>query len=210
MNATIGNIRESVYAPLDPARREIRLIKLHPDPDPHYDIQCEVFVVSLGTRPVYKALSYTWGDPGDTVPISLNGQRYAVTQNLKKALQRLRTLDTETPIWIDAICINQADTTERMQQVELMRVIFESTSEVFVWLGEAGRAPGDDSWDDSCFSWHGDETDVERINTILAFAEAYSDAYPQRPDKRSANRLILGFCLMRLLAGDVHLGDIPL
>ena len=71
---------------------------MYADPDPDYDIRCDFSSVSLDTRPVYKALSYTWGNPNDTVPITLNGKRFAVARNLKKALQCLRGLDTETPI----------------------------------------------------------------------------------------------------------------
>lgn len=205
-----GKVHDKIYSPLDKGKREIRLVKLFPDPDPDYDIRCEISNVSLDTRPSYRALSYTWGNPNDTIPITLNGHRFAVTRNLKKALQRLRSLDTETPIWIDAICINQVDAAERMHQVELMRVIFENPNEVVVWLGDAGQMAGDELWDASCFSWRGDESDVPSINAVMAFAEAYGDTYPERPDPRSANPLMLAFCLMRLLAGDVHLADIPL
>jgi hypothetical protein len=113
-------------------------------------------------------------------------------------------------MWIDAICINQANATERTQQVELMRVIYECTSEVIVWLGDAAPVEGDELWDDSCFSWRADESDVPRINSIMAFSEAYSNTFPEKLDPRSANPLILGFCLMRLLAGDVHPSDIAL
>lgn len=205
-----GKVHDKIYSPLNKGKREIRLVKLFPDHDPDYDIRCEISIVSLDTRPFYKALSYTWGNPNDTVPITLNGHRFVVTRNLKKALQRLRDLDTETPIWIDAICINQVDTAERMHQVELMRVIFENPNEVVVWLGDAQQMPGDELWDASCFNWRGDESDVPSINSIMAFAEALGDTYPEKSDPRSANPLMLGFCLMRLLAGDVHLADIPL
>jgi hypothetical protein len=203
-------VHDKIYSPLDKAKREIRLVKLFPEPDPDYDIRCELSNVSLDTHPLYKALSYTWGKSNDTVPITLNGHRFAVTRNLKKALQRLRALDTDTPIWIDAICINQVNTDERMHQVELMRVIFENPKEVIVWLGDAQPMPGDELWDASCFNWGGDESDVPSINSIMAFAEAFGDRYPENPDSRSANPLMLGFCLMRLLAGDVHPADIPL
>jgi hypothetical protein len=206
-----GKVHEKIYSPLDKAKREIRLIKLCPDIDPEYDVRCEMSAVSLDIRPVYKALSYTWGNPNDTVPITLNGQRLAITRNLKKALQRLRNINTKTPVWIDALCINQLDPAERMHQVEMMRVIYENPNEVIVWLGDDPQPfPGDEHWDASCFHWSGDEADISSINSILAYAEAYGDTYPEQPDARSANPLMLGFCLIRLLAGDVHLTDIPL
>ena len=38
-------------------------------------------------------------------------------------------------IWIDAICINQADLEERSQQVKLMGVVYRMAKRVLVWLG---------------------------------------------------------------------------
>ena len=37
--------------------------------------------------------------------------------------------------WIDAICINQADTVEKNHQVAIMRYIYAKASRVFAWLG---------------------------------------------------------------------------
>jgi hypothetical protein len=39
-------------------------------------------------------------------------------------------------LWIDAICINQADLDERKQQVQLMRDVYSGASRVVVWLRE--------------------------------------------------------------------------
>lgn len=55
-----GNAHGRIYNSLEEANREIRLVKISVDPDPHYDIQCEIiYSVSLDTCPAYKALSYT-------------------------------------------------------------------------------------------------------------------------------------------------------
>lgn len=39
--------------------------------------------------------------------------------------------------WIDSICIDQANLTERAQQVQLMRFMYLEAQEVVVWLGES-------------------------------------------------------------------------
>ena len=39
-------------------------------------------------------------------------------------------------LWIDAICINQADFDERVAQIKIMRQIYQSASSVVVWLGD--------------------------------------------------------------------------
>lgn len=59
--------------------------------------------------------------------------------NLDQALRSLRLRDQDRTIWIDAICINQADITERGHQVAQMGKIYESATAVTAWLGEASE-----------------------------------------------------------------------
>ena len=43
-------------------------------------------------------------------------------------------------IWVDAICINQADAREREAQVQLMGQIFQFATSVYIWLGPGTKA----------------------------------------------------------------------
>ncbi|KAI9166285.1 Heterokaryon incompatibility protein [Paramyrothecium foliicola] len=43
--------------------------------------------------------------------------------------------------WIDAICINQSDITERSNQVRKMKQIYAAASQTFVWLGDHSQVP---------------------------------------------------------------------
>lgn len=79
----------SIYTPLRREYREIWLASLKPG-DPEDDIQLSVSVISLDDDPKYDALSYVWGDLHDTYRISLSGQAFQVTRNLRDALIRLR------------------------------------------------------------------------------------------------------------------------
>jgi hypothetical protein len=95
-------------------------------------------IVGRYTWTDYIALSYTWGDPGTTDAIMLNGQRFDVTRNLYLALHQLREskyFATGVKLWVDAICINQNDTPERNLQVQRMRDIYIRAFNTFVWLG---------------------------------------------------------------------------
>ncbi|KAF2248538.1 HET-domain-containing protein, partial [Trematosphaeria pertusa] len=85
--------------------------------------------------PEYEALSYVWGDPGAAEEIICNGQTREVTQNLQDALVRLRLRDEKRDIWVDALCINQADSTEKNHQIPLLSMIFFRARQVIVWLG---------------------------------------------------------------------------
>jgi len=55
------------------------------------------------------------------------------------ALINLRLPAKRRVLWVDALCINQADTAERNNQVSQMADIYSGSKEVFVWLGEGNE-----------------------------------------------------------------------
>ncbi|KAL9062894.1 MAG: hypothetical protein Q9157_008561 [Trypethelium eluteriae] len=55
------------------------------------------------------------------------------------ALRHLRLVDSCRTMWIDAICINQDDVSERNEQVRRMRYIYGSAVEVIAWIGPEVR-----------------------------------------------------------------------
>jgi hypothetical protein len=82
------------------------------------------------------ALSYEWGTPSaDHYAILLNGREFVVRDNLLVALTQFRYDAKDTPIWIDAICINQENIQERNDQVTKMGYIFQCASVVYAWAG---------------------------------------------------------------------------
>jgi hypothetical protein len=92
----------------------------------------------------YVALSYCWGsNEGPIAPhIVLNGCWFPVTENLEAALHAIRVSNSVAPIapwrtkiWVDAICINQADIPEKEIQVHRMKDIYGQSIGVFVHLG---------------------------------------------------------------------------
>ncbi|KAK4888303.1 hypothetical protein LTR27_012798 [Elasticomyces elasticus] len=84
----------------------------------------------------YEAISYVWGAPAYSHTISLTGHGVLrITESLHDALQRLRSPDSTRTLWADAICINQADMTERSTQVSMMDRVYQQASGVPVWLG---------------------------------------------------------------------------
>jgi len=123
------------YQPLDPSRREIRLLTLLPSPGFDSKLQAELHVASLSSRPKYEALSYVWGDPVFGHEIDIQGRRHFITEHLDYALRYVRQGDTKRVIWVDALCINQKDTLERNSQVAMMRDIYQSCSVDLAWLG---------------------------------------------------------------------------
>lgn len=114
----------------------IRILSLLPSVDINAPIVCDIRVASLVDEPEYETLSYVWGDERCPGVIQVAGQDRSVTQNLCAALRRLRLKDQPRSLWIDQLCINQWDLTEKAQQVQHMRQIYTSCRQCIVWLGE--------------------------------------------------------------------------
>ncbi|PMD38576.1 HET-domain-containing protein [Hyaloscypha variabilis F] len=60
---------------------------------------------------------------------------FSVSSNLHSALLRLRLRSEARVLWIDAICINQADNDEKSIQIRKMGSIYSNAQRVVVWLG---------------------------------------------------------------------------
>ncbi|KAF4331809.1 hypothetical protein FBEOM_14418 [Fusarium beomiforme] len=119
----------------------------YPDSKPAViSVTLATHVLSSASEIPYNALSYTWGSPrdGPSEPkdaaiksILLNGRPFEVQPNLYDALLELQVSCSETPIWIDALCINQSNPNERSPQVSVMNQIYGKANRVIVWLGKA-------------------------------------------------------------------------
>jgi hypothetical protein len=99
-------------------------------------IRCEVFTVEHDIAH-YQALSYVWGSARITRSILFNGKCFPVTVNLESSLRHLREqYENGLVLWIDALCIDQENVSERTQQVQLMGKIYEKAVQVIVYLGD--------------------------------------------------------------------------
>ena len=93
-------------------------------------------LVEAGIIVEYEAVSYTWGDAHDLAgEAHINGGPVAITRNLESALHHFRQSDNDRYLWVDALCINQADDTEKSEQVQEIFTIFRKAFRVLVWLG---------------------------------------------------------------------------
>ncbi|EAT90408.1 hypothetical protein SNOG_02196 [Parastagonospora nodorum SN15] len=142
---------------------EVRLLVIKPGPESD-EINAVLQVASdhdLGTEEYsYEALSYHWGE-GDTKhsiiiqenwsdkvikaldelvlsKMAQEGSRISrlyVRPNLHSALKRLRHSDSPVVLWVDALCINQQDDSEKSEQVQKMNEIYRKAYNVCIWLG---------------------------------------------------------------------------
>ncbi|KAH6618697.1 heterokaryon incompatibility protein-domain-containing protein [Boeremia exigua] len=106
----------------------------------------KLITVPLSKAPQYEAISYCWGSTdlctGIFVSTPYHGQQvYRVTENLATCLHSLLVChqpekDRPGYIWVDQICINQMDVTERNSQVKQMSEVYKTAARVIVWLGQ--------------------------------------------------------------------------
>jgi hypothetical protein len=98
-------------------------------------------VVDLNNKPVFRALSYVWGESSkpEKDVIICDGYRIPITRNCWTALWHLQKAFGPITVWIDSICINQNDIQEKDSQIPLMSRIFSSAQPVYIWLGEGTK-----------------------------------------------------------------------
>ncbi|KAH6710941.1 heterokaryon incompatibility protein-domain-containing protein [Leptodontidium sp. MPI-SDFR-AT-0119] len=158
------------YLPLPSKGEYIRLLCLLPNESEAGPLQCKLHNYSLQTSGLrthrYEALSYVWGNPRETLPIYVGKDRFLVTVNLHAALSRLRDHSFERIICVDAICINQNNSEEQGQQVQLMAKIYSSAHRVIVWLGEKAEDT-DGALENICFAANEKSTEHSKKETIL-------------------------------------------
>jgi hypothetical protein len=147
---------QSLYESLPLSPGHIRLLILHPNPDPKAVITCSLIRKSLEAAKQqadsktqhsdsilkFEALSYAWGEPRDEGIIIVNGMNVSIRRNLLHGLQHLRHPGESSSLekrvlWVDAICIDQQNVSERNHQVSQMGEIYRNAQRVVIWLGLA-------------------------------------------------------------------------
>ncbi|KAK0705850.1 heterokaryon incompatibility protein-domain-containing protein, partial [Apiosordaria backusii] len=120
---------------------EFRLLRLPPTHDHNAPVHLDIEIYKDDEYPNYEATSYTWGgeDEDSTLckPIFV-GPYWDVTfqtRNCWSMLQTLRFRRGDRVLWVDAMCIDQANMKEREQQVTKMLRLYEAAVQVVVYLG---------------------------------------------------------------------------
>ncbi|KAI1035565.1 hypothetical protein LB504_005987 [Fusarium proliferatum] len=133
--------QDPYQTPLDTSKPEIRLLEVVEDKDA---VSCKLHTVTFSKQLRFAALSYVWGSAPDRVNINIDGVEVPVSKSLAHALKEVRGYwryefpdrdQSKFRIWVDAVCINQADAAERTEQVKLMGDIYSSADLVLGWLG---------------------------------------------------------------------------
>ncbi len=173
-------LQDYKYDPIPSDPNHIRLIDF-------IDAQTiKIQQVSLDDGPIFRALSYVWGHNAWESRKQLRVQiqvgnrtdyrKLMVTNDCMLALKRLHEEDDETPVWIDAICIDQFSDVDHNHQVQRMSKIYSMACIVEIYLGPGNKMT------ERGFSYVEREYKLLRTgNTPLAFNSYTLHA---RPDER--------------------------
>jgi len=189
-------LESPLYTPLDAAHPSARLLTAEAKDAADADdlaLSFSLAPVRLNECPPFVALSYVWGDPsvGSEI-ITVNGHPKRIGANLAAAFRFFRKThqpsalgaeaSPELPrhIWVDALCINQEDNSEKYVQVSHMESIYKSASIVLAHPGNGSAQPyqGYDTIRTLGKAWHrfttecnraptGDEYNIPRTGPVL-------------------------------------------
>ena len=119
----------------------IRLLKLQPGTGDQ-EIICELVDHNLSekTETSYEALSWCWGSAARNKKLAIrcgiSTFSSMIPPNLLEALADLRLQESVRTLWVDTLCINQADSEEKSVQIPMMSRIYRRVEKVCIWLGQ--------------------------------------------------------------------------
>lgn len=139
-------IAEYRYEPLI-AEDAVRVLVLEPAEHFESPLRCSItqhrgYSQSRSTGGCeYSAVSYTWGDCelSHQLFVRSDAQKWSclhITASVNSFLRHFRVPHNARQLWIDAICLNQKDETEKTQQIPLMGRIYNDAKRVRIWLGD--------------------------------------------------------------------------
>ncbi|KAG4437372.1 hypothetical protein IFR05_007136 [Cadophora sp. M221] len=123
------------YKPLDPSRKQIRLLRLSQANDEGVVNSLDLKIFDLIDAPQFIALSYVWGRPDKIMCLPCNDGKIMITSNLFRAIEVSFGRYPDVWLWADGICINQEDMIERGHQVAMMGDVYDQAALVIAHTG---------------------------------------------------------------------------
>lgn len=111
------------YPPLTDPLNQFRLLECSTEESYSGHLTLRTYPLQRMRRE-YVAISYVWGKTTDLMQIVVNNQPFAVTSTAEVALRQVTQHKLARYIWLDAICIDQANDEERGHQVRNMGCIY--------------------------------------------------------------------------------------
>ncbi|KAF5983079.1 heterokaryon incompatibility protein 6, OR allele [Fusarium bulbicola] len=126
----------NLYAPL-PSPSHIRVLFIQPGLNEDTLVASFELLDLNATNMRFKAISYQWSEGGgQKASMRLGGENMSINAYLRGILLHLRLEQHIRVVWADALCINQSDHTERLQQVTIMQRIYSQAFRVIGFVGK--------------------------------------------------------------------------
>lgn len=142
--------RQEIFQPL--ADNEIRVLRLQAAVNRDQQIHCDLWkrpfndTSQAATDPsdsaarAYEAVSWCWGEDlkNRTINIRIRNHTrlFYINEHLESCLKALRHTSNDRFLWIDAVCIDQENLTERNAQVAQMDRVYGGAKQVAIWIGD--------------------------------------------------------------------------
>ena len=118
----------------EPTQSYIKMLIYNQEP-----LYCALVEISDGSSQAYEALSYTWTESDDHAPrsekIRCDDGNILITAHLASALLQMRYTSQTRILWIDQVCIDQGNKSEKDTQIPLMGQVYSMAAHVLVWIG---------------------------------------------------------------------------
>ena len=169
----------------------IRLVRIKSTEGPPI---CELYDAPFNDNLRFRAVSYAWGSDKLTHRIMCNDMIMAVTESVADMFSSSAICDlcVDIALWVDAVCINQRDDSEKAAQVGMMASLYSQAEEVIVWLGTASH--DSDSAMRQINAWSTNETFLTAESMNKMAAEDFSKAGIKFPSDPIYNALEALYC----------------
>lgn len=127
------------YVPLDTVADETRIAVIANNADGDAPLSIYLAHCPVVSEVSYHALSHTWGLDDESCDITLTGHKWQLRKNLEIALRHLRSPTHGFAIWVDNLCINQSDLSERNHQIDRVARIFDRAACVVCYVGDSDQ-----------------------------------------------------------------------
>ena len=125
------------WRPLDKSRQEIRVLILDAGiGEASLSGQLQHVFLDEPNRLRYETISYAWGATALVGRIRVSGRLTCIPASTVSALRCMRLSNEPRALWIDCICIDQQDDSERNHQVAIMSDIYSNSQQTLSDIGE--------------------------------------------------------------------------
>ena len=126
------------YPPLEP--NSIRFLNLQPSPSDTDSLSCSFLHLPRSADTQYEVLSGFWEDPSSPfrhASLLVDGRSCRATPKLAQALCKFRHRDKSRLLWIQSLCVDPHNVSERNAQIGRLRDLLQSAQRLILWLGAA-------------------------------------------------------------------------